>query len=133
MSAWHVIRGFRGDKAMRALPLAAAERSAVLPLLLLLVLSACAPGPGAAPVRQEGAVAPAAAPVAMPQRTVVVIVRGEPPSLAARPLVPFSGSLDPPKRVFNGMLDHVDGKRGVAPISGRGAPAAQHGHLARVP
>jgi len=30
------------------------------------------------------------------------------PSLAAKPLVGFSGSLDPPVRLFNGMLDYVD-------------------------
>src|SRR5581483_6688538 len=43
-----------------------------------------------------------------PQRTLVIIARGEPPSLAAKPLVGYSGSLNPPLRLFNATLDELD-------------------------
>ncbi len=51
----------------------------------------------------------------MPQRTVVIVTRGELPSLSAKPLVGFSGSLNPPVRIFNGMLDFVDEKEVAHP------------------
>lgn len=37
-----------------------------------------------------------------------MIARAEPPSLAAKPLVGYSGSLTPPLRLFNGTLDYKD-------------------------
>ncbi|HZT06764.1 MAG TPA: ABC transporter substrate-binding protein [Chloroflexota bacterium] len=52
---------------------------------------------------------------ATPQRTLVVIARGEPPSLASKPLVGFSGSLNPPIRLFNATLDRIDDKRVAHP------------------
>lgn len=49
----------------------------------------------------------------VPQRTLSIAVRGEPPSLAARPLVPFSGALNEGTHPFNATLDALD-ERGVA-------------------
>src|SRR5581483_8857175 len=43
-------------------------------------------------------------------RTLVIAARGEPPSIAARPLVPFSGALAPPTAIFNATLDENDEK-----------------------
>ncbi|MPZ14908.1 MAG: hypothetical protein GEU73_10890 [Chloroflexi bacterium] len=77
----------------------------VWPLIVSAILAACAPGggPTSQPAGEDGQ--PGAP---MPQRTVVIILRGELPSLAGKPLVGFSGSLNPPVRIFNGMLDYVD-------------------------
>ncbi len=61
-------------------------------ILLLGMLSACA-SPPAATTPQSGQGAPAAPQI---QRTLVIIARGELPSLAAKPFVAFSGSLNPP-------------------------------------
>jgi peptide/nickel transport system substrate-binding protein len=58
----------------------------------------------------------------MPQRTVVIIVRGELPSLSGKPLVGFSGSLNPPVRIFNGMLDFVDEKEVAHPYLSEALP-----------
>lgn len=58
----------------------------------------------------------------MPQRTVVIIARAEPPSLAAKPLVAFSGSLNPPIRLFNGMLDHIDEREVAHPYLAQALP-----------
>src|SRR5438132_14343803 len=74
-------------------------------LAVLAVVAACAPSaPPAAPAtgRTDGGVAPTSA---APQRTLTLISRGELPSLAAKPLVGFSGSLNPPVRIFNAMLE----------------------------
>lgn len=82
-------------------------------------LTGCAPArepPSQAPEQsaQSGAVAP--------QRTVVIIIRGELPSLAGKPLVGFSGSLNPPVRIFNGMLDFVDEKEVPHPYLSENLP-----------
>ncbi len=78
--------------------------------LILLLLAGCAPA-GAPTPRDTGATASnnssAAQPVA-PNRTLVVVARGEPPTLAAKPLQGFSGSLTPPLRLFNATLDYID-------------------------
>jgi peptide/nickel transport system substrate-binding protein len=74
-------------------------------LSLVLVFAACAPPPSPAQ-RQPDASGPAAA--SAPQRDLVVVVRGEPPSLAARPIIDFSGSLQRPRELFNAMLDFRD-------------------------
>ncbi len=42
-----------------------------------------------------------------PQRTMVLAVRAEPPSLASKPLVPVSGALAPPVSLFNATLDTI--------------------------
>ncbi len=77
------------------------------PTLVLLVgvalLGCAAPSPAGGSQAGGGGSTPA-----QPQRTVVVIARGELPSLAAKPFVAFSGSLNPPVRLFNATLDYVD-------------------------
>ncbi len=77
-------------------------------LAIVLALTACAPAPGPAQTREAGEGAAAAAPQRAPQRDLVVVVRGEPPSLAARPISDFSGSLSRPRELFNAMLDFRD-------------------------
>lgn len=88
---------------------------------VFLLLAACGPGAGSGRQQGEGTAGQGGSPP-MPQRTLVIIVRGEPPSLAARPLVPFSGSLDAPKRLFNAMLDHVDEKEAAHPYLAEALP-----------
>ncbi len=79
--------------------------------LLLGMLAACAsPAPSTAP--QPGQSAPT---VPQIQRTLVIIARGELPSLAAKPFVAFSGSLNPPVRLFNATLDFVDEQEAPQP------------------
>jgi peptide/nickel transport system substrate-binding protein len=51
-----------------------------------------------------------------------MVVRGELPSLAAKPLVSFSGSLDPPARLFNATLDYVDEAEQVHPYLAEAVP-----------
>jgi peptide/nickel transport system substrate-binding protein len=70
--------------------------------LILLACAAPAPPPASPPASGE------AAPPSGPQRTLVMIARAEPPSLAAKPIVGFSGSLTPPIRLFNATLDYRD-------------------------
>src|SRR5436190_15184327 len=72
--------------------------------VLVGTLAACAsPSSGGAPTTAAGGTA-----APQIQRTLVVIARGELPSLAAKPFVGFSGSLNPPVRLFNSTLDFVD-------------------------
>jgi peptide/nickel transport system substrate-binding protein len=79
----------------------------VVPLAIaLLVLGCSAPareaaGPSAD--REFGAVA----------RTLVIIGRGEPPSMAARSVVAYSGSLSNTRRLFNAQLDFLDEREEV--------------------
>lgn len=93
--------------------------SPALGMLFCLALASCAPATPRATQQSEGGAQPAAS---MPQRTLVVIVRGELPSLAAKALVPYSGSLDPPKRIFNGMLDFIDEKAESHPYLAEALP-----------
>jgi peptide/nickel transport system substrate-binding protein len=93
-------------------------------IALALVTGACAPA--AAPAREhgngrstEGVTGGSAA--RMPQRTLVVIVRGELPSLAARPLLPVAG-LSVPTRIFNATLDHMDEKEVTHPYLAEALP-----------
>jgi peptide/nickel transport system substrate-binding protein len=44
----------------------------------------------------------------MPQRTVAIAVRGEPPSLAIRSVTPFTNALRVPLTLFNATLDWTD-------------------------
>src|SRR6476660_5319546 len=57
-----------------------------------------------------------------PQRQLVMVARGEPPSLASRPLVPFSGALIPPTVMFNGTLDFTDAKGKTYPVLATALP-----------
>lgn len=72
-----------------------------LSLAAVLAVAACAP---TAPPSQrtEGEAASA------PQRVLVIAIRGEPPSIAARPLVPFTQALNTPLYLFNATLDYRD-------------------------
>lgn len=71
-------------------------------VVVALVIAACAPSP---PSRQAGG--SGAAPPA-PQQTLVISVRGEPPTLADKPLVGVSGALRDPVLPFNAELDGKD-------------------------
>ncbi len=87
-----------------------AHRASLAFVLLTLALTACAPG-GAATSGPAGGPSRAAA----PQKTLVYISRGEPPTLAVKPLVGFSGSLNPQIRLFNAMLDYIDESEATHP------------------
>jgi len=76
-----------------------------LGLVAAMVLTACAPSAGS-PRSASDPAARSAAPA--PQRTLVIAIRAELPSLAAKPLVPFSMALNPPLYIFNAMLDYAD-------------------------
>src|SRR5437867_901610 len=54
-----------------------------------------------------------AAPSLLSNRTLVLIARAEPPTLAAKSLQPVIGALDQPTSLFNALLDLVD-ERGEA-------------------
>ncbi len=72
-------------------------------LTVVVVTLACGTTQPAASPQPGQPAAPAA-----PQRSLVVAIRGEPPSLAARPLVPFTAALNPPLFLFNATLDYRD-------------------------
>ncbi len=73
-------------------------------LVMMLAIAGCAPAgaPTASQQPRGGGQAGAQ------QRTMVMAVRAEPPSLAAKPLVPVSGALAPPVSLFNATLDTID-------------------------
>src|SRR5207237_4166441 len=48
--------------------------------------------------------------------------RGEPPSIAAKPLQAFSGSIAAPLRPFNAMLDYVDEREEAQPYLAEAIP-----------
>ncbi len=75
-----------------------------------LLLSACAAA-GAPAAKETTSQTGAAA----PQQTGTIIIRAEPPSLASRPLVGFSGSLNPPVYLFNATLAYTDEKEANYP------------------
>ena len=83
-------------------------RRTLLPLNLLLFVAlfgACAPAGPSAP----SAAVVDAPPVAAPQKVLQIINRGEPPSLAAKPLAQGIGALSAaPARFFNATLDVTD-------------------------
>lgn len=81
-------------------------------VFLSLGVTACGPAAPSGGGQSGGRSEPGAT---MPQRTLAIIVRGEMPSLAAKPLVGFSGSLDAPRRIFNATLDFVDEKEVARP------------------
>ena len=88
-------------------------------LALMLTAAACAPAATPGP-----AASPHAAPQESPaiQRTLVMLARAEPPSIAAKPLQLFSGSLLGPIRMFNGMLDYLDENEGIHPYQAEALP-----------
>src|SRR5688572_29805099 len=89
--------------------------AAKAPVLIVLVLSACSPAaPGPQPVGGPSQ--------ASPQRTMTIAVRGEPPSLAARPLVTFSGALAGGTHPFNATLDYKDDRGTTQPLLGEDLP-----------
>jgi len=69
-------------------------------------LVSCAPSP--APSASRAVESPAT----QAQRTLVIAVRGELPSVAAKPIVPVTGALAPPTTLFNATLDYSD-ERGI--------------------
>lgn len=84
------------------------SRLLIAALVVPLVTMSCAPSaPGAAGEQAQDSEGSVAA-----QRTLVVAVRGEPPSLAAKPVTAFSGSLNRPRELFNAQLDFLD-ERGL--------------------
>jgi peptide/nickel transport system substrate-binding protein len=84
-----------------------------------LIFVACAAPTATTPQSGAGTTAPGAA---APRRTLVMIARAEPPSLAAKPLVGFSGSLSPPIRLFNATLDYRDENEVAHPYLAQALP-----------
>src|SRR5687767_2036771 len=70
--------------------------------LVAIIAAACTP---AAPRANEGAQQSAQPAATAPQRTLVLAMRGEPPTLASKELVGFSGALRDLQMVFNADLD----------------------------
>jgi peptide/nickel transport system substrate-binding protein len=56
------------------------------------------------------------------QRTLVMLSRGEPPSVSARAIQPYSGSLKGPIRLFNAMLDFIDDREIPQPYLAEALP-----------
>ncbi len=82
------------------------------------LLAGCAPATPPAP-QQPDAIPPAA----MLQRTLVIIGRGEPPNMAAKSIVTYSGSLGQVRRVFNAQLDYLDEREQPVPYLAEAVPA----------
>src|SRR5579871_5187785 len=80
----------------------------VLGTVMALVVTGCATASSSTPgASTSGASASATAAPSIPQRTLVIGVRGEMPSAAALPLVPM-GALSQPTWLFNANLDYPD-------------------------
>lgn len=78
-----------------------------------LALLACAPTTSQTRPEPDRAALPA---VSAPQKSLVIAIRGELPSVAARPLNPFSGALYPPLYLFNAALNYRDELEVPGPI-----------------
>ncbi len=94
------------------------KASAVVALVCLL-LAACAPAaapagdrPSPPPQRQS----------ASPARTLVIASRGEPPSLAAKPLQSVGGALDTFVPLYNAVLDYMDANAQPQPYLAEALP-----------
>jgi peptide/nickel transport system substrate-binding protein len=74
----------------------------------LSVVSVAACAPAAGPAGGSGAAAGENAAPRAPQRTLNIALRGEPPTLATKPLVAFTNALRPPLNLFNAELDFTD-------------------------
>jgi len=90
-----------------------------LPLIMLVALTACVPL-GASPSQRP--VADGASGPTGPQRTLAIAIRGELPTLAVKPLVQFSGALNPPLFLFNAMLDYADERDAPHPMLAEALP-----------
>jgi hypothetical protein len=71
----------------------------------VLILTACAP---TATPRPTGGSEQAPTRAAQAPTQLVVAVRGEPPSIASKPVVDFTNALARPSYLFNANLDLVD-------------------------
>jgi peptide/nickel transport system substrate-binding protein len=94
-------------------------------LLSLLLLAACTPAGAPTPRAAESGSAAGsttAQQVVAPNRTLVVVARAEPPTLAAKPLQGISGSLTPPLRLFNATLDYMDANEVPQPYLAQALP-----------
>ncbi|MPZ14206.1 MAG: hypothetical protein GEU73_07235, partial [Chloroflexi bacterium] len=89
----------------------------IVGLVLALGIVACAPAAGPS---APGGGAPGGS--AAPQPTVVFIMREEPPSVAARPITEFSGSLRTMDRAFNATLDIMDEREAPQPYLAEAVP-----------
>jgi peptide/nickel transport system substrate-binding protein len=88
-------------------------------LAIMLALSACTPaGPSAGRSPDTAGRGESAA----SQRVLVIAVRGELPTLAVKPLVQFSGALNPPLYLFNAMLDYTDEQDVTQPMLAEALP-----------
>ncbi len=90
-------------------------------LVLATALTACAPA--ASPPRQTQGAAGSEPAGSMPQRTLVIIGRGEPPNIAAKSIVTYSGSLGQVRRVFNAQLDYLDERERPVPYLAEALPS----------
>jgi peptide/nickel transport system substrate-binding protein len=89
-----------------------------LSLAAILAITACTPSTP----RSQGPGGPEGAAPTEPQRTLVIAIRAEPPSIAARPLVPFTQALNTPLFLFNATLDYRDERDVPQPYLGEGLP-----------
>src|SRR6266511_1506639 len=76
-------------------------------LLIIAVLMACAPPSQTPPASKPESAASGQAP-GRPERTLVMALRVEPQTIAARPLGPRGVALKHSARLFNALLDLVD-------------------------
>ncbi|MPZ13903.1 MAG: hypothetical protein GEU73_05690 [Chloroflexi bacterium] len=86
---------------------------------VVLVVAACAPA--AAPATGGGQQGESAAQPASQQR-LFISVRGEPPTVARKPLVGFSGALNDPLALFNATLSQRDVQGEVVPYLAEALP-----------
>jgi peptide/nickel transport system substrate-binding protein len=77
---------------------------------------------GCAPARPEQAGQPNVNTATAVQRTLVLVVRGEPPSLAAKPVTAFSNALGRPSYLFNATLDYRDEHENTHPYLAEALP-----------
>ncbi len=96
-----------------------ASPPAALTLATVLVLTACSST--GAPAR-SGPDAGETSTAANAEKTLVVAVRGEPPSVASKPVIAFSGSLDNPRELFNANLDYRDEREVTRPVLAESLP-----------
>src|SRR4051794_21013308 len=57
-----------------------------------------------------------------PQKIFVIAIRGELPSVAAKPLIPYSMALYPPLYLFNATLDYRDEREVAKPYLAEALP-----------
>src|SRR5688572_13393647 len=88
----------------------------IAPLVLALIVVGCQPASESATRGPQVDVA------TTPQRPLVIAIRGEPPSLASKPVVDFSGSLNRPRELFNANLDYLDEREVAHPMLAEALP-----------